>query len=597
MSTNINSNLNNKFNNAMSNNNNFSNKGGVTKSKFSFKDLLKKKKLVLVLGGVFLLIIIAVIIIIIIQLTKTYKNNKLRGITELVVLNKMYDCRNNSEHMIISGFPEYVIGNNYNLTFWIYINNLKHNYNEKKFIITKGDISNDGDKTEGFPKSNPSIFMEEKSNTMVFRFQTLKGAADYRGCYPTTNRLLLNKLEETLQGRYLEKSSKQLEITDNELLKTKGRLFKFDNGDELTFKIKIDNNLLDTTGSDKYIIPIFSIEEEGGGKLIIYITKKDGKYKLAFDDKDSADDATHHTVHNGDAELLEKGKIYIITLTNGISNTTLKVKDTKTNLDLGVLQTILTGFTDETEKKLYAGSSSPIAISISQESHTLQSIITGNTNLEFRAYEFEFKPKPILNNKKTLVDCQKNAAGIAGADYYTMTNVSKTGANVENYTAECTPMTKDDIAILLENKVRTDESMCIKKDSVPTKNSQAETGSEEYEFVNLTHSSLNEIDAACSIQNFPIQTWSCVSINVHNNISDIFHDGKLVSTCTHANPILPNNSDMFLAAHHKLDGYLTSITYTNKNLSHKEINKKYRKGPTVFQNVLRNLFTAKNKQA
>ena len=595
MSTNINSNLNNKFNNAMSNNNNFSNKGGVTKSKFSFKDLLKKKKLVLVLGGVFLLIIIAVIIIIIIQLTKTYKNNKLRGITELVVLNKMYDCRNNSEPMIISGFPEYVIGNNYNLTFWIYINNLKHNYNEKKFIITKGDISNDGDKTEGFPESNPSIFMEENSNTMVFRFHTLEGAADYRGCYPTTNRLLLNKLEETLQGRYLKGSSKQLEITDNELLKTKGRLFKFDNGDELTFKIKIDNNLLDTT-SDKYIIPIFSIEEEGGGKLIIYITKNNDEYKLAFDDNLSPDNARHYTV-----ELLEKGTIYIITLTNGISNTTLKVKDTKTNLDLGVLQPITTGFTPEKEKKLYAGSSLSVDISILTDSHKLQSIITGNTNLEFRAYEFEFKPNsnpnPILNNQNKLVDCQKNAAGIAGADYYTMTNVSKTVTNVEDYTAECTPMTKDDIATLLENKVRTDESMCIKKDSVPTKNSQAETGSEEYEFVNLTHSSLNEIDAACSIQNFPIQTWSCVSINVHNNISDIFHDGKLVSTCTHANPILPNNSDMFLAAEHKLDGYLTSITYTNKNLSHKEINKKYRKGPTVFQNVLRNLFTAKNKQA
>ena len=597
MSTNINSNLNNKFNNAMSNNNNFSNKGGVTKSKFSFKDLLKKKKLVLLLGGVFLLIIIAVIIIIIIQLTKTYKNNQLRGITELVVLNKMYDCRNNSEPMIISGFPEYVIGNNYNLTFWIYINNLKHNYNEKKFIITKGDISNDGDKTEGFPKSNPSIFMEEKSNTMVFRFQTLEGAADYRGCYPTTNRLLLNKLEETLQGRYLEKSSKQLEITDNELLKTKGRLFKFDNEDILTFKIKIDNNLLDTpVGGDNYIIPIFSIEEEGegGGKLIIYITKNDGKYKLAFDDKDSPNDATHHTVHNGDAELLEKGKIYIITLTkksNGDTDLTLN----DTTLDLGDLQTITTGFTDETEKKLYAGSSLSVDISILTDSHKLQSIITGNTNLEFRAYEFKFKPKPILNNP-TLVDCQKNAAGIAGADYYTMTNVSKTGANVENYTAECTPMTKDDIATLIENKVRTDESMCINKED-PVPNSQAETGSEEYEFVNLIHSSLNEIDAACSIQNFPIQTWSCVSINVHNNISDIFHDGKLVSTCTHANPILPNNSDMFLAAEHKLDGYLTSITYTNKNLSHKEINKKYRKGPTVFQNVLRNLFTAKNKQA
>lgn len=590
MSTNINSNLNNKFNNAMSNNNNFSNKGGVTKSKFSFKDLLKKKKLVLVLGGVFLLIIIAVIIIIIIQLTKTYKNNKLRGITELVVLNKMYDCRNNSEHMIISGFPEYVIGNNYNLTFWIYINNLKHNYNEKKFIITKGDISNDGDKTEGFPKSNPSIFMEEKSNTMVFRFQTLEGAADYRGCYPTTNRLLLNKLEETLQGRYLDGSSKQLEITDNELLKTKGRLFKFDDKDELTFKIKIDNNLLDTTTTSvNYIIPIFSIEEEGGGKLIIYITKNDNKYKLAFDDNLSSDNATHHTVHNADAKLLEKGKIYTIKLTNNIGNTDLEL--------LAESQTISTGFTEGTEKKLYAGSSSPYIITTpsSSDEHKLQSIITGNTNLEFRAYEFNFKPNS-TNNNPTLVDCQKNAAGIAGADYYTMTNVSKTGTNVEKYTAECTPMTKDDIATLLENKVRTDESMCINKED-PVPNSQAETGSEEYEFVNLTHSSLNEIDAACSIQNFPIQTWSCVSINVHNNISDIFHDGKLVSTCTHANPILPNNSDMFLAAEHKLDGYLTSITYTNKNLSHKEINKKYRKGPTVFQNVLRNLFTAKNKQA
>ena len=590
MSTNINSNLNNKFNNAMSNNNNFSNKGGVTKSKFSFKDLLKKKKLVLVLGGVFLLIIIAVIIIIIIQLTKTYKNNKLRGITELVVLNKMYDCRNNSEPMIISQFPEYVIGNNYNLTFWIYINNLKHNYNEKKFIITKGDISNDGDKTEGFPKSNPSIFMEEKSNTMVFRFQTLEGAADYRGCYPTTNRLLLNKLEETLQGRYLEGSSKQLEITDNELLKTKGRLFKFDNGDILTFKIKIDNNLLDTTGSDKYIIPIFSIEEEGGGKLIIYITKNNDEYKLAFDDKNTPNNATHHTVHNG-TKFLEKGKIYIITLTKKSNG------DTYLEL-LAESQTISTGFTDETEKKLYAGSISPKIITTpsSSDEHKLQSIITGNTNLEFRAYEFNFKPYSTNNNPKTLVDCQKNAAGIVGADYYTMTNVSKTVANVENYTAECTPMTKDDIDKLIENKVRTDESMCINKE-VPFPNSQAETGSEEYEFVNLTHSSLNEIDSACSIQNFPIQTWSCVSINVHNNISDIFHDGKLVSTCTHANPILPNNSDMFLAAHHKLDGYLTSITYTNKNLSHKEINKKYRKGPTVFQNVLRNLFTAKNKQA
>lgn len=586
MSTNINSNLNNnlnnKFSNAMSNNNNFSNKGGVTKSKFNFKDLFKKKKLVLVLGGVFLLIIIAVIIIIIIQLTKTYKGNKLQGITEMVVLNKMYDCRNNSEPMIISEFPEYVIGNNYNLTFWIYINNLKHNYNEKKFIITKGDISNDGAKTEGFPESNPSIFMEEKSNTMVFRFQTLEGAADYRGCYPTTNRLLLNKLEETLQKRYLGSSIKKLEITDS------NSLFKFNDGDKLTFKIRIDINLVGNSAN--YIIPIFSIEE-GDNKLIIYITKNSGEYKLAYDGSDQTpNEATHHEFHP--TKLLEKGKIYTIELENNSTGTNLTLNTTQTTTP------IVTNFTNEIEKKLYAGSSSPDSITVSRESHEPKSIITDDTNLEFRAYDFKFTPKK-SSNQKTLVDCQNTASKESDHDYYTMTNVQTDSFDiVDDYTAECETMTKDEMDKYSENKVRTDESNCIKINPTnSSKNSQAETGTGEYEFVNLTHSSLNEIDDACSIQNFPIQTWSCVSINVHNNISDIFHDGKLVSTCTHLNPILPNNNDMYLAAHHKLDGYLTSITYTNKNLSHKEINKKYRKGPTVFQNVLKNLFTAKNKQA
>ena len=71
------------------------------------------------------------------------------------------------------------------------------------------------------------------------------------------------------------------------------------------------------------------------------------------------------------------------------------------------------------------------------------------------------------------------------------------------------------------------------------------------------------------IEQFPIQRWNCITLNVHNNICDVF-DGKLYHTNVfNGRPIL-NEDPIVIGNNGGFDGYVSIIIWSNKSLHPQE---------------------------
>ena len=116
------------------------------------------------------------------------------------------------------------------------------------------------------------------------------------------------------------------------------------------------------------------------------------------------------------------------------------------------------------------------------------------------------------------------------------------------------------------------------------KESPYDLGGKEYEYINEMGTADNET-GECKIDNIPQQTWNCISLNIHNNIVDVFLNNKLIKTTKYPKAIKQISEDMILGPDKGFNGYLTSITFKNKNLNHKEIKKLYNKGPKISSNI------------
>jgi hypothetical protein len=198
--------------NSLNNNsgaNNFNNKKG---SKFKFKDVLKKKNLMTVVGVVIAIIALVIIGIVLHKLRATYNANQLKGVQEVQLLKYLFDCKDNQEIIDGGSFPHPAIGNEYNLTFWIYVNNLLHEYQEDKNVLIKGDIADSIESGANPSVKNPRIYIPKNSNSLKLEFQEEGlNEDDVLGCYRTVNQYLVEKINDVnIQVKF----KKDYQITD-----------------------------------------------------------------------------------------------------------------------------------------------------------------------------------------------------------------------------------------------------------------------------------------------------------------------------------------------------------------------------------------------
>lgn len=90
----------------------------------------------------------------------------------------------------------------------------------------------------------------------------------------------------------------------------------------------------------------------------------------------------------------------------------------------------------------------------------------------------------------------------------------------------------------------------------------------------------NNVDV-CDIDHFPLQRWVNLNITLHNNVLDVFFDGKLKkSQILRGSPVV-SNDDLFICKNGGFNGYISNFKYSNRALSVKEIEKMYKSGPTL----------------
>ena len=85
----------------------------------------------------------------------------------------------------------------------------------------------------------------------------------------------------------------------------------------------------------------------------------------------------------------------------------------------------------------------------------------------------------------------------------------------------------------------------------------------------------------CDIEHFPLQRWVNVNITLHDNVIDVFFDGKLKkSTILKGFPITTTGS-MFICPNNGFNGYISNLKYSNSAVNVSTIVKMYKNGPTL----------------
>jgi len=92
--------------------------------------------------------------------------------------------------------------------------------------------------------------------------------------------------------------------------------------------------------------------------------------------------------------------------------------------------------------------------------------------------------------------------------------------------------------------------------------------------------------ATCIISNIPLQRWLCINLSIYNNIIDVYMDGKLYKSHIFDGFPKPNNDSMYLGFDGGFDGYVSRITWANKNLSPEQIYAKYEEGPKILEDSM-----------
>jgi len=494
--------MNNNSSNSVNSNSLGSSSGGFLKKT---KDILSNKSvmftLLIVLG-----VIIIIFSVIMIYISARYpKKQNTSSMTTEVLLNYIHDCKNNPLEISGKELPGSIGGNEYSITFWLFINSLDSDYLKDKSypnldIITKGKVEAIGNiKGIDTMKEQPfNVYLKNKSNTLQVDMEKEKGSSvsleDDKGCYSYDS------------GKALPPG-----ITERK------------------FKVPV-LNVIDHTDSSK-------INEVGGDKYCSSESRNIGsQYFGMIREPDPVDSSLSKK-----KECKYLTSLDVMNLSDDLTNNIIQ-KDISAN-----------------EERCYDPLFTADRDTISTELDTLI---------------------PLIDAALTDIDgSMTGAPGESASDIITA-----------KYTEIVDKLTAESVDTIITNLIDSANAFFTTADStnrkslddalVTAKLKQKELSKPDT-FIFINPSVNRESLKPCRIDQFPIQRWNCITLNVHNNIVDLFMDGKLIHTCLHDANLVLNNDPIIIGNRGGFDGYVSNVTWSNKSLGATEIYDIYARGPRI----------------
>jgi hypothetical protein len=90
----------------------------------------------------------------------------------------------------------------------------------------------------------------------------------------------------------------------------------------------------------------------------------------------------------------------------------------------------------------------------------------------------------------------------------------------------------------------------------------------------------------CIVRDFPLQKWVHVVVSVYNNITDIYIDGKLQSSCVLKGFPDVGSGDLHINPDGGFDGSIGKMVFVNTSLNQDEVYDLYKMGPVYRSGVI-----------
>jgi hypothetical protein len=570
--SNINSNLNKAGNSNLNLKNNV---GTSSRNSGNYLGLKGKRSLTLILVGAFVIVFLAFIIILLIVLRKTRQQNKLENKTTVELIKYIHDCKNKPKELKDAVIPASTLGNEYNLSFWMYVNDYNYRIGELKTVLFRGPRTSEKDHQEIHTQANPGIYLDKFHNKLMFKFKLsnqMGDGQDDAGCFKAYN-------VDTGTQFKLVATKISIPIKFGGVLKTIP---------DFTFVADGVKTLITNTSKDTVVGSIIgNLNVIKTDAALIEILKNYLKSQITDDDY-----STVEKIKTKLTELFMNGatlKTPIIVenfvLTDSKKwdvGTTVSVKQfTVTNKKLSTLTGDLPYYI--TDSKFTLGDTKAISpfkiegvsggIKLTDGTNYIQNDLTLK---DTSSNDMILKLLPTSTDKKSFDDCRKDAVKnneMYFGMYQPVTTDGKT-------TGICHTLTEDKF----KQELAIVKNLC---NSGSELDPDYRFGKDENMYVNFVKKDISEVE--CSINNFPLQRWNHVSINIHNNICDVFFDGKLFHTCVFDGSPEPTDAPFFLAydgsatkSQTGFDGYLSNMFYSNRALTPGDIYKTYKRGPRIL---------------
>ena len=521
--------------NSLSNSFNANNTGG--RSSGSSGPLIKSKSLGTLL--IFLIILLAVFSIIMIGIAVSFpKRVDSKDSNEEVLLNFIHNCKNNPLEISTKSISASSSGNEYSLTFWFFINDLDSNYLKDSSyphldILTKGLVNPavNGINTD---RAQPiKVYLDRKSNTMRVDLKDVSSQADMSnvaGCYDYTPGPALSLVSMPADKNTVDACSVEtLRLNNNYFgMDSQNKCYYMNNGDILDLDNKGFTKVASIT--DKFNC----FQNEVLESKLKGFQGNYGGSKTAYNGSKSLEN-----VQSVNAEINK-----ILGALNSVGGS-LPDNYLSLKFNIDTAKSDFDSFYNEINRLVPI-----IGIDLEEAPSVL------DENAKTKASEFFSKYTSDVSAVTTIIEDSKS--GISG---------------VTNQSGLTTALTT------LKNNLET--ALVSKFDSYyPTIDALFGASTTQDRFY-IGHTEMASSDSPCRVEQVPIQRWNCITLNVHNNIADLFMDGKLLHTCVHSNNILLNNDPIMIGNRGGFDGYVSNVTWSTKALGADEIYERYSRGPRI----------------
>ena len=469
-------------------------------------------------------VILFVFCIIMIYIASAYpKKIVTADMTTEVLLNYIHDCKNNPLEISAKNLPASTAGNEYSLTFWVFINSLDSDFLKNKTysnldIITKGkvEILKGNIKAINTDKEQPiKVYLKNKSNTLQIDMQKESGSTDLlagkKGCYS------YNSLETLDAGVTRKFDITGLSGIDDP--ESAGGLSKINevDGDKFCTKEsrRVGNQYFGMLRTSKSSV---AAAAEAGDTSKVEGAKESCKYLTSLDLMNFNNDLTNSIIQK---DISTNADDCYFTQTQNDKKTQLEILIPLVKAKVEEIKEEAADASDADKLGIITGKTEEYKISVTDAEHT---------------------------------DTDANTLYEAASTFFGIPTAHDESKNYEKLIEDI------ELAIAAAEKAR---------DSIVD-----------------THIYIDAVDKKeylkpCRAEQFPIQRWNCITLNVHNNIVDLFMDGKLLHTCVYDGNLELNNDPIIIGNRGGFDGYVSNVTWSNKSLDSTKIYEIYSQGPRI----------------